>query len=240
MFLAKNQFTQNMMKKKLEKKGIDVDNMSDADKQGLNFMQRRQLKKYQEASSQIQSAVDTVAGVSETKATYDRQRQAQYDMVKHRNKAGGFRGRRLQKKLESGEAKRNNKITALETELETIKRDENGNIAAGDIIRYQKLQKKKTELEAKNRFQQRWAKQNAKDKKTLRQEARDYRYQEKLDVYNFETRQHDKSEAEIKKEAIKRLKARGKYSPTESEIKQEMKAIKKERKSPPKKETDEK
>lgn len=233
MHMLTNTAEQERMLKKLEESGLSREDIESGNinEDNLTAKQKEQLKKYQEATANIQTAVDTVSSSAEIKAQYDARRQAQYDMYKHRNKAGSLigRGDRLLKKKSADVAKHEGELDEINKEIEKIKNE--GGVDASNIKRYQELQSRKAKLEGEKRFQRRWEEQNSKSRKQLKEEAKDYRYQNKLAGYNFDMRVHQQQQEELRNEVIKDLKKKLKRDPKPEEIEKELKRRKEEMKN---------
>ena len=224
---------QERMLKSLEESGLsrtDIEN-GNINEDALTSKQKQQLKRYRAATSNIQTAVDVVASKADVKTQYDARRQAQYDLYKHRNKAGSLigRGDRLMNKKNADVAKHQQELSNIETELDNIKNS--GGVDASNIKRYQELQKKKAKLVAEQNFARSWQTQNSKSRKQLKDEAKDYRYQNKLAGYNFDMRVHQQQQEELKNEVIKDLKKKLKRDPKPEEIEKELKRRKQEMKN---------
>ncbi len=226
MYMKSNERTQARMAKKLGKNGIRPEDVSDPS--NLSAKQRRQLAKYNQAGSQLDSARQVMTDYADTKAKYDAQRQAHYDMYRNRNKAGTRSGSKILAKTRGGEADRDTQLKLIETQLEAIKKQ---GVDGSNLKKYQELQQRKAKLEGEQKFQERWATQTTKPKEQLKAESKAYRQREKQSAYQYDTKTYDKAQAEIEKEARKRLKAKKKPNPTDAELKKEIDAIKEERKN---------
>ena len=88
---------------------------------------------------------------------------------------------------------------------------------------------KRAKLVAEQNFARSWEKQNSKSREQLKQEAKEYRYQDKLAGYNFDMRIHQQQQDELRKEVIKDLKKKLKRDPKPEEIEAELKRRKRER-----------
>ena len=228
-----NTAEQERMLKGLEESGLSREDIEsgNVNEDALTFKQKQQLKRYRAATSNIQTAVDAVASNADVKAKYDARRQAQYDLYKHRNKAGSLLGGgdRLLKKKNANVAKHQQELSNIELELDNIKNS--GGVDASNIKRYQELQRRKAKLVAEQNFARSWETQNSKSRKQLKEEAKDYRYQNKLAGYNFDMRVHQQQQDELRNEVIKDLKKKLKRNPKTEEIERELKRRKEEMKN---------
>ena len=227
-YMKSNERTQAKMAKKLGKAGIRPEDIDLQNATGLSAKQKRQVAKYQQAGAQLDSAKKVMTDYADTKATYDAQRQAHYDMYKNRNKAGTKGGSKLLAKTRGGEQDRETQLKLIDTQLEAIKQQ---GVDGSNLKKYQELQQRKAKLQGEQRFQERWAGQTTKTKQQLKAESKAYRQREKEKAYQWDTKTYEKAESEIEKEARKRLKAKKKLNPTDAELKKEIDAIKEESKN---------
>lgn len=229
LYMQKNTRQQEKSAKKLAKVGIaksDIMTYSGDKLAGLNKKQRKQVLKYQNSFNNIEDAQKVLQKETATKANYDAQRKAQYQMYKNRNKAGTRRGERVLKKKRADEQDRQLQLQLIDTQLEHM-----GTVDGHNIKKYQELQSRKAKLLADQRFQDRWEQQTHKSKAQLKDESKQYRYQEKVKGYKFDMGIYEKEESKLEKEVRDEFKKKGKYNPSDAEVKKRMKEIKEQRKN---------
>lgn len=228
-YMKKNTRQQEKAAKKLAKVGIaknDIMTYSGDMLDGLNKKQRKQVLKYQNSFNNIDDAQKVLQNETVSKANYDAQRKAQYQMYKNRNKAGTRRGEKVLNKNRLNEQDRQQQLQLIDNQLANM-----GTIDAQNIKKYQELQSRKAKLVAEQKFQERWETQTHKSKDQLKAEAKNYRYQEKVNAYKYDMGTYKNSEEELEKQVREEFKKKGKYNPSDSDVQKRMKEIKEQRKN---------
>lgn len=231
-FINKNAKAQDKLARELAEAGITKDQAEKYDENsmaGLDKKTAKKIRQYKQASANAETIQKAKADI-DTRTKYDAERKAQYQMYKNRNKAGRGSGKDLLNEKRAEEQQRQMKLQLIENQLNSM-----GNLDAHNLKQYQKLQKQKAELEAEQRFQNRWEQQTNKPKEQLKAEAKQYRYQEKVNAYNYDKGNFDSDEAELEKQVREEFRKKGKYNPSDAAVQKRMKEIKDERKNDNKK-----